>query len=135
MIEKPIVGLLKAWRAWVPRARRCIGVLPAGAWVAVAVVVLVGGRALWVAGLREPRREEIAAAFGSMCLFDGCAQPDPAGTRVCYVRVGHLGREEYVLDVRTDEKQKFRGGRAARLGLKYLALGAGWPEVYLWGAR
>jgi hypothetical protein len=82
--------------------------LPVGGWVAAAVVLLVGGRALWVAGSRAPHREEIAAAFGSACLFHGCPQMDTAGTRVCYVRQDRLGRADCMLDLRTGEKQKIR---------------------------
>ena len=134
MIEKAIEVVLETGRARAPLVKRCFARLPAGGWVAAVVVLVVGGRGLWVAGLREPRREKIAAAFGSTCLFDGCPQPDAAGSRVCYVRRGLHGREENLLDVRTGEKQKFRGGEEPGWGANV------WPwapdgEKFIYGVR
>src|ERR1700744_5208570 len=61
---------------------------PAGAWVAIIVLIFVGGRCLWIEMGRPAHEREITAAYGAVGLFDGTPQADGTGKRVTFVETG-----------------------------------------------
>ncbi len=77
-----------------------------GVWIAAIVIVLIGGRMLWVSTSHPAHRAEIAAAVGSIGLFYGPVQTDSAGTRITYIQQGEKGLAVFLRDTATGHRQE-----------------------------
>jgi hypothetical protein len=71
----------------------------------IAVAALVGGRLIWVKAGRPAHRQEIAAAFGSVRLFYGVPQVNPAGNRFTFVATGAKAYGLFHCDTATGVQQ------------------------------
>ena len=99
---------VKVWRGLAgqnSKIFRWMRIFPAGLWIAILVVFLVGGRLLWVSAQRPAHRQEIATAFGSVGLFYGEAQMNHDGSRFTYVATDATGFGLFLYDAATGRKQ------------------------------
>ena len=80
---------------------RWMRILPPGVWIILAVVGFVGGRLLQVRASRPAHREEIAAAFGSVNVFNGMPQMNRDGSQLTYMATGAKGYALYLCDAAT----------------------------------
>ena len=90
------------------KGRKLCSRLPAfssGVWIVIAVVILVGGRFLWVKANRPAHRQEIADAFGSTVQYFGEAQLNHDGSRLTYVSTSDNGYGVFLYDQATGHKQ------------------------------
>ena len=80
----------------------CFG--SSGIWITALVVVLVGGRFLWLWS-QHPRRIAIAEAFGSVGYLYGTPQSTRSGDQITYVQTTANGVGLFVCDTVTGERQ------------------------------
>jgi hypothetical protein len=75
-----------------------------GLWIALLVVLLLGGRYLWLRLDHPAHLHEIAAAYGSVGLFYAAPQSDAAGKRVTFVETSDHGYGVFLADTATGKK-------------------------------
>ncbi len=105
MIKRVTHAVWRGVLRGVSALRRRSFILPAGGWVVVAVIALVGGRGLQVAASGAGRRAEIAKAFGSVGLFYGRPQTDQTGERLTFVQQGERGLALFLCDTTTGRRR------------------------------
>jgi hypothetical protein len=91
------------------QSQKLVSRLPAfssGVGIVIAVIVLVGGRLLWVHASRPAHRQAIADALGSDRLFYGDAQLNHDGSMLTYVSTSDKGFGLFLYDLATNQKRE-----------------------------
>src|SRR5882724_11792825 len=84
---------------------RWIQNLSPGSWIAVVVIILIGGRYFWIqASQLPPHRQKIVDAFGSAALFYAPPQIDSQGKRFTFIKTTEKGFGLYLGNVITGKK-------------------------------
>ncbi|MEI8288536.1 MAG: hypothetical protein WCH99_03630 [Verrucomicrobiota bacterium] len=86
------------------RIFRWLGFGVSGLWITGLVVVLVGGRMLWLRW-EHFQRQEIAEAFGSVGYLYGTPQPTRSGDRITFVQTIADGVGLFLCDTVTGQRQ------------------------------
>jgi hypothetical protein len=105
MVEKLAMGTVRLVRREGPGLVRRLSSAALGRWVALGVVALVGGRALWVSATRPAHRHEIATAFGSAGILYGQPQADQMGEHITYVQQSDKGLAVFLCDTATGQAE------------------------------
>jgi hypothetical protein len=101
---------VKTWNGLVkqsPRLKKWMRILPPGIWILAAVIILIGGRMIWVNESRPAHLREITDAFGAVRLFYD-VQINHSGSRFTYVATSDHGYGLFLCDTATAHKQLLR---------------------------
>ncbi len=97
----------------------------AAGWRVVVLVVLVGGRYLWVCANRPAHRLELADAY-SIRLFYGAPQPNSTGTQLTYVSTAEQGFAVFLVNTASGQKRNVQEQNALGPWGSYMDLKV-WP--------
>lgn len=106
MIEKYFEAGRKAGANWVGKLLGRMAFIPAGIWIIILVILLVGARPVWTFIQRPAHLNEIAAECGSgIVSFWGLPTANRAGTKIAYAQTTENGLGIFLNDLTTGVSQ------------------------------
>jgi hypothetical protein len=106
MIEKYFGAGRKAGVKWGGKTLRGLAFIPAGIWIIILVILLIGARPVWTLIQRPAHLQEIAAECGSgLISFWGLPTANRAGTKIAYAQTTENGLGIFLNDLNTGASQ------------------------------